>query len=77
MGLTLADTGSVANGLSGLLLGASLGRAVTYAVGPVRLVAEAASIASSATELSVGDQVHVVDTHLLEAVSIVCINSSN
>lgn len=75
-GLTLAETGSVANGLTGLFSRASLAGAVADTVGPVGLAAEAGSVASGATKLSVGDQVHVVDTHLLEEVSIVCNNSS-
>ncbi len=69
--LTLADTGSVANGLAGLLSGASLARAVANAVGPVGLRAEAGNVASSAAELSVGNAVHVVDAQLLKVVSIV------
>lgn len=72
----MAETGSVANGLTGLLLGASLAGAVANTVGPVGLSAEASSIASSATKLGVGNRVHVVDTHLLKEVSIVCVNGS-
>lgn len=70
--LTLAETGGVANGLAGLLGIASLAGAVADAIGPVRLRAEAGSVASSAAELGVGDQVHVVDTQLLDLVSFVC-----
>lgn len=72
--LTLAETGGVANGLSGLLARAGLAGAVADTVGPVGLSAEAGSVAGSAAELGVGDDVHVVDTHLLEGVSIVCFN---
>jgi len=70
--LTLAETGSVVNGLTSLLGVASLARAVAYAVGPVGLRAEAGSVASSTAEFSVGDEVHVVNTQLLEGVSTVC-----
>lgn len=68
-GLTLADTGSVANGLTGLLGVAGLARAVADAVGPVGLRAEAGSVAGGATKVGVGDAVHVVDTQLLGEVS--------
>ena len=72
----MAKTGSVANSLTGLLLRAGLAGAVADTVGPVGLGAEAGRVAGSAAELGVGNQVHVVDTHLLKAVNIVCIDSS-
>lgn len=60
----MAETGGVANSLRGLLARAGLARAVTDTIGPVGLGAEASSVASGAAELGVGDDVHVVDTHL-------------
>jgi hypothetical protein len=75
--LTLAKAGSVANSLASLLSIAGLAGAVANAVGPVGLRAEATVVASRASELGVGDQVHVVDTQLLEGVSIVYNTSSN
>lgn len=74
--LTLAETGGVANSLASLLSIAGLLGAVANAVGPVGPGAEASTVASGASELGVGDHVHVVDTQLLEGVSIVYNNTS-
>lgn len=71
----MAETGGVANGLGGLISTASLARAVADTVGPVGLGAEAGSVTGATAELGVGDDVHVVDTHLLKGVSIVCIDN--
>ena len=63
-GNAAAETSSVRDSLSRLRGAASLASAVTDTVGPVALGAEAANVTGSAAELRVGDEVHVVDTHL-------------
>ena len=65
--LTLAETSSVADSLGRLLSRTGLARAVADTEGPVGFTAQAGSIASSAAEFCVGDNVHVVDTQLLES----------
>lgn len=72
----MAEPSGVADGLRRLLTRAGLAGAVTDTVGPVGLSAEASSVASGAAELGVGNDVHVVDTHLLNRVSIARINNS-